>query len=57
MDLFLDLCKPFFFFFFMFGTLDKKSVCEINLCSFYYMSFERTDLVEFLNQMNYIFIS
>ena len=47
MDLFLDLCKPLFF-----GTLDKKSACEINLCYFHYMSFERADLVDFLKQMN-----
>ena len=43
MNLFLDLCKPFF----LFGTLEKKSACEINLCSFYYMSFERADFVDF----------
>ena len=48
MDLFLDLCKPFF----LFGTVDKKSASEINLSSFYYMSFERTDLVDFLKHMN-----
>ena len=45
MDLFLDLCKLFFF---IFGILDKKSVCEINLCSFYDMSFEIVGLVDFL---------
>ena len=50
MDLFLDLCKPFC----LFGTTDKKSACEINLCSFYDMLFERVDLVDFLKHMQKI---
>ena len=52
MNLFLWICANPFFFFFMFGTLDKKSASEINLCSFYSMSFEMADLVDFFKQMN-----
>ena len=33
---------------FLFGTSDKKSACEINLFSFYNMSFEGANVVDFL---------